>query len=280
MRSALFLVLCLGALTALSPGTALAQGEGMMYWTSRADGIYRSMRDGSRVKLLVKVPNADGLAVDATAGKIYWSVSNIEIAPGTDKIQRANLDGSGVQDVVTGLTASGDIALDLAAGKIYWTSQDLMKIQRANLDGSEVEDWITGVDPPDELALDTTEGKIYWGSSRAGTLQRANLNGTYVEGIASGGQMIMSLALDGERRKIYWAEAASGNIMRADRNGTNRELVITGLDRVDGIALDTLNHQMYWTEPGRLSRAHLDGSKPRLLVAGKTSACASVVTVP
>ena len=36
-----------------------------------------------------------GLALDLGAGKMYW------IDQGTDKIQRANLDGSDVEDLVT-----------------------------------------------------------------------------------------------------------------------------------------------------------------------------------
>ena len=39
------------------------------------------------------------------------------------KIQRANLDGSGVTDLVTGLEpTTSDLALDLDAGHIYFTS--------------------------------------------------------------------------------------------------------------------------------------------------------------
>ena len=47
--------------------------------------------------------------------KMYWTDF------GTDKIQRANLDGSNVEDLVTtGLSGPRGIALDLANGKMYW----------------------------------------------------------------------------------------------------------------------------------------------------------------
>ena len=36
-----------------------------------------------------------GIALDLSSGKMYWTDS------GTRKIQRANLDGSGVEDLVT-----------------------------------------------------------------------------------------------------------------------------------------------------------------------------------
>lgn len=46
---------------------------------------------------------------DENAGKMYWTDE------GTNKIQRANLDGSGVEDLVTAIPRG--IALDLGAGK-------------------------------------------------------------------------------------------------------------------------------------------------------------------
>ena len=81
---------------------------------------------------------------------MYWTDR------GTAKIQRANLDGSGVEDLVTsGLDNPEGLALDLGAGKMYWTDPVTAKIQRANLDGSGVEDLVTsGLRWPAGLALD------------------------------------------------------------------------------------------------------------------------------
>ncbi len=74
--------------------------------------------------------------------KMYWTDFS------TAKIQRANLDGSSVEDLVTtGLSAPFGIALDVAAGKMYWPDAGTLKIQRANLDGTSVEDLVTGLNP-------------------------------------------------------------------------------------------------------------------------------------
>jgi sugar lactone lactonase YvrE len=71
------------------------------------------------------------------SGKMYWTDLGI------DKIQRVNLDGTGLEDLVTtGLIAPRGIALDVAGGKMYWTDAGSSKIQRANQDGSTVEDLI------------------------------------------------------------------------------------------------------------------------------------------
>ena len=56
-----------------------------------------------------------GIALDVGGGQMYWT-------DGRDKIQRANLDGSGVTDLATGLYDPTGIALDLDAGHIYFTS--------------------------------------------------------------------------------------------------------------------------------------------------------------
>ena len=71
-----------------------------------------------------------------------------------NKIQRANLDGSNVEDLVTGLGDPRGIALDISKGKMYWTDVGTSKIQRANLDGSNIEDLIsTGLRSPRCIAL-------------------------------------------------------------------------------------------------------------------------------
>ena len=83
--------------------------------------------------------------------KMYWTNLN------ANKIQRANLDGSNVEDLITrGLNKPYELKLDLAGGKMYWTNRFDGKIQRANLDGSNVEDLVTranGLSSPSGLAL-------------------------------------------------------------------------------------------------------------------------------
>ena len=77
--------------------------------------------------------------MDIIGGKMYWTDGE------TDKIQRANLDGTNVQDLVTGLTTPLGIVLDVIGGKMYWTDGETDKIQRANLDGTNVQDLVTGL---------------------------------------------------------------------------------------------------------------------------------------
>ena len=108
---------------------------------------------------------------------------------GTDSIQRANLDGSNVRDIVTtGLKTPTDIAVDLTREKLYWTDADTDKIQRANLDGSHIEDIVTtGLQTPTGIALDLTEDKVYWTDTGTNKIQRANLDGSHIEDIVTTG---------------------------------------------------------------------------------------------
>ena len=114
-------------------------------------------------------------------GKMYWR--DYDEDNGTGKIQRANLDGSQVEDLVTGLKGSPLVlALDEARGKMYWTDYDedngTGKIQRSNLDGSQVEDLVTGLEGSlFGLALDEARGKIVLEGLRLGQLQGARSSG-------------------------------------------------------------------------------------------------------
>ena len=92
---------------------------------------------------------------------MYW------VDRGTDKIQRADLDGNNIQDLVARptLTTPTDMALDIAGGKIYWMDDGTNKIQRANLDGSNVEELVTGLTTPSSMALDIAGGQDILGGS-------------------------------------------------------------------------------------------------------------------
>ena len=74
-----------------------------------------------------------GIAVAVGGGKLYWTDWEVGI-------QRANLDGSGVETLVREARPNG-IAVDAAAGKMYWTDYGVNRIRRANLDGSRSKTW-------------------------------------------------------------------------------------------------------------------------------------------
>ena len=205
--------------------------------------------------------------VDPDAPPIYWT------DVGTGKIQRANLDGSNVQDLVTGLAFPDGIALDVAGGKMYWIDNRTAKIQRANLDGSNVEDLVTrtqGLVVPRSIALDVEGGKMYWTDNGPAKIQRASLDGSNVEDLVTQGlRSPLRIALDVEGGKMYWTDSGTDKIQRANLDGSNIEdLVTQGLEYPLGIALDVEGGKMYWTDSGtdKIQRANLDGSNIEDLV--------------
>ena len=225
-------------------------------------GFDRVDLDGSRQTTLVTIPPVGvtprGIVLDVAGGKMYW-------AEGGTKIRRANLDGSGVVDLVTGLTTPRDIDLDLGAGKMYWTDSGTGKIQRANLDGTAVQDILTGLSTPRAgPVLDLTAGKMYWTEDGSNRIRRANLDGTAVQNLVTTGLSgPFGIALDLGAGKMHWTDYLTNKIQRANLDGTAvQDLVTTGLLSPRGIELDLGAGKMYWVDYGssKLSRANLDGT--------------------
>ena len=209
---------------------------------------------------------------DTDLPQIYWTDD------GSQKIQRANLDGTNVQDLVTtGLGLPGGIALDMADGKMYWTDWSRDKIQRANLDGTHVEDLVTtGLNYPWDITLDVADGKMYWviGSIGGddGEIQRANLDGTNVQTLVTGLYWPRYITLDVAGGKMYWtiAEAGASAIQRANLDGTNVEVIVPSehFGLPGGVALAVSGDKLYWTDWSQheIRCANLDGSNVQTLV--------------
>src|SRR5690606_1960277 len=75
-----------------------------------------------------------GMAYDAVNEKIYYCDFQ---SSGVGKVLRMNLDGSGIEELVTGLSSPYGVAINLAEGKMYIA--DGPNVSRANLDGSGFE---------------------------------------------------------------------------------------------------------------------------------------------
>ena len=185
-----------------------------------------------------KVPeNIIGTASTTPPAQMYWTIAKA----GASAIQRANLDGSQVEDLVTtGLSLPGGIAVDLAGGKMYWTDWGLDAIYRADLDGSNVEPLITGSTPAHGVSLWTQQAakclddRFYWRVD--GEIQCANLDGSNVQTLVTGLYWPQYITLDVAGGKMYWtvAEAGASAIQRADLNGANVENLVTTELRLPG----------------------------------------------
>ena len=202
--------------------------------------------------------------------KLYWTDSV------TGRIQRSNLDGSDVRDLVSGLESPNGIALDVSGGKMYWTDRGSEKIQRSNLDGSRLEDLVTtGVQDPNGIALDVSGGKMYWTELGSERIRRSNLDGSGVENLVTGWDP-GGIALDVSGGRMYWTSWAAQKIQRSNLDGSGVEDLLTGVPHGLGdIALDVSGGKMYWTlyYPGdpNIQRSNLDGSSVENLDTGEYS---------
>lgn len=226
---------------------------------------------------LVSPVDAYGIALDVHAGKMYWT------GPINGKIQRANLDGTDLEDTLLIINSPDfdavpvGIALDLLGGKMYWVARNQCDpptcgtVQRANIqDSSSVETLVQGVELPGAVALDVPQGKMYWTATNEGKIRRANLDGTDAEDVRTDLPSPEGIALDLGDGKVYWTEPAAGKVRRANLNGTGLDDLIFGLNEPTGIALDLTLGKVYWTNfsDGKVQRANLDGSGVRDVITG------------
>ena len=160
-------------------GIAL-DGEGKLYFA--AEGIYRADLDGSnRETLVASLPWPKDIALDMIGSRMYW----VDHASG--KIQRANLDGSGLQDLVArGLRLPEGIALDIDGRRMYWTDRDTGTVHRSNLDGLSAQQVIAGLNNPHSIAFHAPQRMLYWTELGTDRIRRANVDGTGVEVVVDG----------------------------------------------------------------------------------------------
>lgn len=217
--------------------------------------------------VLLSVTDQPGIAQST---KVYWSDF------GLTKIQKADVDGSNVETVLTSATMQPfELDVDGVNDKLYWTETLLARIQRSDLDGSNVETLLsTGLVTPRGLALDVANGKMYWTDWGTFKIQRADLDGSNVEDLidfgALSGAIPRGIVLDVAGGKMYWTDAGLQMIRRANLDGSGIENLITvGLNTTVGIDLDTVAGKLYWTDllTGTIHRANLDGSGVETIVS-------------
>ena len=284
----LFCKAVFAAAFSLTPAAAPAA---TVYFTDKdAARIYR-IDPGQPARVLLDggdgLVDPRGVAVDPGAGKLYWADN------GTRRIRRANLDGTGAEDVVsTGLLGPSDIELDLARGHLYWADRDKNEIARSNLDGSGVTVVRSGasVVQPYYLSLDLVDGNVYWTDFDNASVHVARLDGAGpVQDIFIGMVRTRDVVVspDNNGGALYWADrdARTINHLRLASTLLPDELfnAADGLVRPHGLALDRAEGMLYWTDTdGRMvARGNADGSgSPEVLASGLVGAWGITVVVP
>lgn len=192
---------------------------------------------------------------------LYWTDT------GTDKIQRAKIDGANVEDLVTFPGSTQEPAaftLDPKAGKMYWIDAGSNKIQRANLDGTAIEDLLPGgVDEPADLALDAVRQRMYWTDGAA--IFRSHLDGSSVEEVMRFfPDRPSQIVIDATGGKLYWVSTEEGAgfvsvaIRRANLDGGAIEnLVESDLVFPTDLMIDAAAEWLYVADVGTAGRGRI-----------------------
>ena len=270
----------LGEFAGLANGIAVDSASGKLYMANARGQVQRLNLDGSgfQSNFISNLVSPEAVAVDAAAGKVYWTEAG--------SIRRANLDGTNRQNVVTGLGTPASLSISSAPVEvlipqsqrppIYWQT-GTGGLQR--LTGATVASFPQAAQNATGLAVDAAAGKIYWIEKiddRSGRIRAANLDGTNVRLVAALTSAPMGIAVDVSNKRLYITNGW-GKVQRLDVDGRNfRSDMITGLSAPRGIAVDAAGGRIYWTEQtsettGRLQSANLNGGNVRL-VASLTSA--------
>lgn len=221
-----------------------------------------------------------GCDYDAASGKIYWTHGS---TPGT--IRRANLDGSGMELLVSGLKLPRGLTLDPVNGKVYWVQAPpagnaLGLLKRANLNGTGIET-VYADEPYDPVysyvgkpAVDPVNGYVYFcarGEIRRMPIDLAGPYQTVVRGVTT----VAAIALDIASGVIYWADGNTNSdyIGRARLDDTEFTVVhdntpgFFGTSGFFDLKADLEGGRLYWTdEIAKVVRSlALDGTDLRTL---------------
>ena len=227
--------------------------------------------DGGKIYALVAenverfAPSVENAMNIAVAGEnVYWTEKTGNSA---GRINRANLDGTGVTEVASISAIPIGIAVDLDGKQLYWTNSR-GRIQSANLNGKGIKNVMQDLPKPIDIAL--SGGNVYWTQAN-GSIRFADLTAKKtIHDISTEAQAAGSLVIADE--KVYWTEKtgeSAGTVNRANLDGTGAKQLISTDAAPMGIAVDIQRSSIYWTDAtGRIQSANLDGSVIQQVVSG------------
>lgn len=210
------------------------QSGKMVYWVNCLDqGIYAGAADGSYKERIASGNWPDGVTVDKVGRKIYFT-NMIYLNPNEGSIQRCNLDGSNVEDVVPrgwGLKTPKQLQIDPLHLNVYFCDREGQRVYRAPMNGVKTsEDLEVLVDftslSVDEyqcvgIALDIPRGEFYWTDRLDKTIRRASMDAgsvitpdnvdTLTTLIVENALAPIDLYLDQDDRILYFTDRGEDN---------------------------------------------------------------------
>ncbi len=289
------------AASACAHGPAGREAPGTLYVLGSKSLMRVDALSGEAVELVGPVVRGnavnDGIAIDRTAGLIYWS--NMGRASESDgTIWRCDMDGKNVSLVVESGQAFTPKQIKLHDGWLYWSDREGMAVKRVNLVSRKIETLVVTGKPYDAdkgdqtrwcvgIAIDAARGRLYWSQkggddANQGVIRRtriavpldANLaSRPDIETLFSALPEPIDLDLDEDANMLYWTDRGDNTVSRAqlrDGAGLQREVLVRGLKEAIGVSLDLRNRRMAYTSlGGEIGVAGMDGGNARLIAEGK-----------
>ena len=180
------------------------------------------------------------------------------------------MNGSELEELVSGISDPYGIALDKQNQKIYWVD-NVGNVSRSNLDGSTPEIGIVNLPSGKMRAidLDVANNKMYYYDANFEDLYVADLDGSNAS-ILFPGVYGYALKVDALNGKIYFDDQNSKTIIRANLDGSGQETIDTTVPRIYGFAIDYDENVIYWSKSGdgEIVKANLDGSGMEVIASG------------
>lgn len=145
---------------------------GLLYYCDQQNAhIRRTNLDGTGGTVLISNSTSQPyyLDLDLTNNKIYWGDFD-GVSANTGNVFRMNLDGTGIETVVTGNLETRAVCVDPAGGMLYWVNRNAGRVMRCRIsdlpvsatDTTKVQTLYSNLDTPHGMVLDVPAGKVYW----------------------------------------------------------------------------------------------------------------------
>ena len=234
--------------------------EPPMYWIADDTIYYRPTGGGEEIfKRLQSGTLTGGLAVNMEGGKVYWTEETVE---GTGTINSANLDGTGVMEIMKIQAVPMGIAVDTEGSKLYWTNS-FGKIQSINVDGTDFrDDFITGLENPQHIAFDVEKRRLHW-TAADGIWSIYTDNDTGIPRRLDKEDLgeVRGIAVFDD--VVYWTDQTSsgGRVRFVNRTMKDDKKLLAVLEEIipGGIAVDPVGGKVYWTTSHGIQNAPLTG---------------------
>ncbi|XP_038059975.1 uncharacterized protein LOC119730971 isoform X2 [Patiria miniata] len=198
-------------------------------------GIYVAPTDTFNFTL---IPGLDGshdnisrpIAIDYDPEErmVYWTDVTLST------LNRAFLDGSGVEVLFTDLQTPDGLALDVENRVMYWTDTGSDLIERATLDGRErsvvlnlTNSSLTAVEPRG-IVVDPANSHLYWTDwGTAPKIERSATDGSGRRVLIDTSLWLPNgISLDLEGGRMYWCDAGFDRIEYSDLLGQGRTVLV------------------------------------------------------